>query len=152
MLKYMGSDLAPPNMAKPSKDELPVIWLRLAKIPPGWTVLGDKGFDKATRLNPRLNKVRTPWKLADDEVKDYRRSAAMIKEDQETSYSRVPAENNYERYRNETVLKGKVPYWVIALLPYAHEWAHASMNLQEPIRRPNLVDLAEDYWDKHLND
>ena len=50
------------------------------------------------------------------------------------------------------VLKGTVPYWVIALLPYVHEWAHASMNLQEPIRRPgpgNLVEITDDYWDRH---
>jgi hypothetical protein len=152
LLKWMGSSLAPANFPMPRKEDLPDIWLRLAKIPKGWTVLADKGFDKATRYNPRLNPVRTPMKLSDDQVKDYRRSKEMIQHDQETSFTRVPAENNYERYRNETVLKGTVPYWVIALLPYVHEWAHASMNLQEPIRRPgpgNLVEITDDYWDRH---
>jgi hypothetical protein len=155
LLKWMGSSLAPEGIPKPSEEELPDIWLRLAKIPPGWRVLGDKGFEKATRLNPRLNKVRTPWKLSNSEVKDYRRSAEMIAEDQETSFTRAPAENNYERYRNEDILKHKVPIWVIAMLPYAHEWAHANMNLQDPIRKPgsdNIIELAEDYWDKHIED
>ena len=52
----------------PSENDLPDIWLRLAKIPSLYGILGDKGFYKADRLNPNINVVRTPWKLSDDKV------------------------------------------------------------------------------------
>jgi len=71
----------------------------------------------------------------------------MIKEDRETSGTRLMIEDDYERYRNETILKGFVPYWVIALLPYAHEWGHANMNLLDPVQRSGSNKKA--YWDKH---
>lgn len=152
LLKWMGSDLAPHNVPMPKEDDLPDIWLRLAKIPPEYDILGDKGFYFCDRLNPWVNHVRTPWKLSDKKVQEYRRSGGMITEDRETSFTRVVVEDDYERYRNERVLKGTVPYWVLALLPYAHEWGHASMNLGEPMRRPgknSAVAHIMDYWDKH---
>lgn len=151
ILKWLGSDLVPGHVPMPSEEDLPDIWLRLAKIPASWDVLGDKGFYKSDRCYPNLNKVRTPWKLSDKNVKQYRRSAGMIVEDRETSDTRVVVEDDYERYRNEKILKGPIQYWQLALLPYAHEWGHAMMNLSEPMRRPgeksSIANL--DYWDKH---
>ena len=85
VLKYLGSKLAPEGIPMPSEDELPDIWLRLAKMPPEYAELGDKGFYQCDRLNPNVNKVKTPYKLASDEVQNYRRSAGMIGEDRETS-------------------------------------------------------------------
>ena len=76
----------------------------------------------------------------------------MISSDRDTSDTRVVAENNYERYRNDMILKNKVPYWKVAMLPYAHEWAHANMNLLDPIRKPgkqSVIASIENYWDKH---
>jgi len=76
----------------------------------------------------------------------------MVGEDQETSDTRVVVEDDYERYRNEKILKGTVPYWALAMLPYAHEWGHAMMNLSEPMRRPgknSAVAHISNYWDKH---
>ena len=38
------------------------------------------------------------------------------------------------------------------MLPYAHEWGHANMNILEPMRRPgknSVVAKRRDYWDKH---
>jgi len=150
-LKWLGSDLAPPSMDMPSADELPDIWLRLAKIPVEYGVLGDKGFYRTERYYPNLNKVRTPWKLSDPQVKNYRRDATMVGEDRETSDTRAVVEDDYERYRNEKILNGTVPYWLIAMLPHAHEWGHAMMNLGEPMRRPgrNSCIANMDYWDKH---
>ena len=152
LLKWMGSDMAPPSVPMPSEDDLPVIWLRLAKIPAEYEILGDKGFYKGDRMNPFVNHIRTPWKLSDKKVQQYRRSAGMIIEDRETSDTRVVVEDDYERYRNERILKGTVPYWVLAMLPYAHEWGHAMMNLAEPMRRPgknSAVANIRGYWDKH---
>lgn len=150
ILKWLGSDLVP-DVHMPKEEDLPDIWLRLAKIPPDWDVLGDKGFYKSDRYYPHLNKVRTPWKLNDKKVQQYRRSAGMIVEDRETSDTRVVVEDDYERYRNEKILKGPVQYWQLALLPYAHEWGHATMNLSEPMRRPGEKSSIanSDYWDKH---
>ena len=149
VLKWMGSDLAPTEMQMPQANQLPSIWLRLAKIPPRFIVLGDKGFHLADRLNPHINHVRTPWKLSDGEVQEYKRSKDMIKEDRETSDTRVVVEDDYERYRNESFLSGTVSYWEIALLPYANEWGHAVMNLSDPVRQPGnksgLID-TDTYW------
>ena len=152
VLKWLGSDLAPSNINMPTESELPDIWLRLAKIPAGYEILGDKGFYKADRLNTNVNHVRTPWKLSDKKVQQYRRSGGMIYEDRETSDTRVVVEDDYERYRNEKMLKGTVPYWVVAMLPYVHEWGHANMNILEPMRRPgkkSAIADRRDYWDKH---
>lgn len=54
--------------------------------------------------------------------------------------------------RNEKISEGTVPYWVIVMLPYAHEWGHAMMNLAEPMRRQgknSAVANINGYWDKH---
>ena len=155
LLKWMGSSLAPQNVPEPTLEELPKIPLRLAKIPHQYDELGDKGFHNTTRMNPNMNTTRTPYKLSSDEVVDYRRSEEMIAKDRETSYTRVPAEDNFERYRNDLILKDRVPYWNIAMLPYAHEWGHANMNLLEPVRKPgsgNTLTLIENYWDKHAEE
>ena len=149
VLKWLGSDLAPDNIPMPSEDELPDIWLRLAKIPEEYDVLGDKGFWKTERYYPNFS---TPWKLSDKKVQKYRRSDGMIVSDRETSDTRVVVEDDYERYRNEDILKGSVPFWQLAMLPYAHEWGHAMMNLGEPMRRPgedSCIANIDDYWDKH---
>ncbi|EJK63993.1 hypothetical protein THAOC_15319 [Thalassiosira oceanica] len=153
LLKWLGSSLAPASLPMPSERDLPVLPLGLAKIPPEFCVLGDKGFHKTTRLNPNLNLSKTPWKLSDEKVKDFRRGQDMITDDRATSDTRAVAENNYERFRNDVILKNKVPYWKIAMLPYAMEWGHANMNLQDPIRRPgkqSLVAGVANYWDKHV--
>lgn len=73
----------------------------------------------------------------------------MITHDRETSDTQVVVEDDYERYRNEEILKGFVPYQVIAMLPYAHEWDHANMNLLDPVRRPG--NNVSEYWDKHTS-
>lgn len=154
LLKWMGSSLAPRDMPMPTEDELPTIWLRLAKIPREYGGLGDKGFFKTTRLNPNMNHMRTPFKLSDDQVVEYRRGGEMIKADQETSYTRAPVEIDYSRYRNEETLHGIVPYWQLVMLPYVNEWAHANMNLLDPVRKPGSQSIAaeiDDYWDKHCN-
>ena len=96
----------------------------------------DVNVEHVPILNPNINHVRTPWKLSNEDVQEYKRSAGMIKEDRETSDTRVVVEDGYDRYRNETVLKGTVSYWEIALLPYANEWVHAVINLSRPIRFP----------------
>ena len=145
ILKWMGSDLAPHDTVCPTAEELPEIWLRLAKIPSKYGILGDKGFDKATRFNPRLNKVRTPWLLSN--VKDYRRSTEMVSMDLETSDTRSLAEGNFSRYKTEDLLKATVPYWEIAMLPYVHEWGHANMNIMTPYRKPGKQGAVGDrYW------
>ena len=154
ILKWLGSSLVPDDVPMPQKEDLPKIWLRLAKIPPDYDGLGDKGFEKTTRMNPNMNTMRTPFKLSNDQAIEYRRGAGMISADRETSYSRAPAEINYGRYRNDETLQPVVPYWQLAMLPYANEWAHADMNLLDPIRKPgerSIVAEVDDYYDKHVN-
>jgi hypothetical protein len=50
ILKWMGSSLAPADVPMPAEEDLPKIWLRLAKIPPDYDGLGDKGFVKASLI------------------------------------------------------------------------------------------------------
>ena len=45
LLRWMGSDMIDHNkVPMPTLDELPKIWLRLAKIPALYKILADKGF------------------------------------------------------------------------------------------------------------
>ena len=60
-------------------DELPKIWLRLAKIPALYKILADKGFADTERDYPNFNQVETPTKLAAS--KGCRKSQEHIKRD-----------------------------------------------------------------------
>ena len=108
--------------------------------------------DRGERVSARSSDVSDLVSSSQASVQKYRRSAGMIVSDRETSDTRVVVEDDYERYRNEDILKGSVPFWQLAMLPYAHEWGHAMMNLGEPMRRPgedSCIANVDDYWDKH---
>ena len=68
----------------------------------------------------------------------------MILQDKETLYTCDPAEDNFERYRNDLMLKDRVTYWNIVMLPYTHEWGHANVNLLEPVHRPGSSSMIAD--------
>ena len=51
LLAWMGSSMVP-DVQKPSREELPIIHLRLAKIPPSYRVGTDKGFKGTDRNYP----------------------------------------------------------------------------------------------------
>jgi len=47
----------------------------------------------------------------------------------------------------EAILKEKIPYWLIPVLPHAHALAHGEANLAQPLRMPGRNSIVgEDYW------
>eukprot|EP00984_Skeletonema_dohrnii_P006915 scaffold2464_cov96-Skeletonema_dohrnii-CCMP3373.AAC.8 len=147
LLRWMGSSMINhDDIAMPTVEELPKIWLRLAKIPEKYKILADKGFADTERDYPWFNLVETPTKLS--AAKGYRKSPEHIKRDRPLTSSRFSAETVFHRVYSEDILNGKIPYYLIPLLPYAHSLAHGEANLHQPFRRPGENSLVEDdYWD-----
>jgi hypothetical protein len=111
------------------------LWLRLAKIPKEYKTLADKGFAETERDYPNFNTaVETPTKLA--AAKAYRKAPEHIKRDRPLTSSRFSAETVFSRVYSEDILNGKIPYYLIPLLPYAHSLAHGEANLDQPFRTP----------------
>ena len=146
LLRWMGSKMIDHDkVPMPNVDELPKIWLRLAKIPALYMILADKGFADTERDYPNFNQVETPTKLAAG--KGYRKSQEHIKRDRPLTSSRFSAETVFSRVYSEDILNGKIPYYLIPLLPYAHSLAHGEANLCQPFRRPGDNSLVSDeYW------
>lgn len=135
LLRWMGSEMIDHDkVAMPALEELPTIWLRLAKIPKEYKILADKGFAETERDYPNFNTVETPTKLA--AAKAYRKAPEHIKRDRPLTSSRFSAETVFSRVYSEDILNGKIPYYLIPLLPYAHSLAHGEANLDQPFRTP----------------
>ena len=53
----------------------------------------------------------------------------------------------FKRVYEEDALQGKIPYYMIPLLPYAHSLGHGEANLRQPFRRPGKNSIVgDDYW------
>lgn len=93
----------------PTVEELPKIWLRLAKrIPAICKILADKGFIGTERDYPWMNQVVTPTKLS--AAKGYRKAPGHIKRDRPLTSSRFSAETVFKRIYDEDILGRKIPY------------------------------------------
>ena len=144
VLSWLGSRMTrlPP---KPSAEELPLIPLRLAKIPEDCIVLGDKGFVDSERDYPHFNDVDTPYALS--ETQGCRKTAQHIAKDRPKFNARFPAETDFSRITDEDSAKETIPYWMIPFLPYAHACSHGAANLDDPLRKPGRMSIvAETYW------
>ena len=146
MLRWMGSSMVKESeVPMPELDELQTIWLRLAKIPEAYKVLADKGFADTERDYPWFNLIETPTRLAAS--KGYRKAPGHIKRDRPQTSSRFSAETVFKRVYEEDALQGKIPYYMIPLLPYAHSLGHGEANLRQPFRRPGENSIVgDDYW------
>ena len=147
MLRWMGSSMVKESeVPMPELDELQTIWLRLAKIPAAYKVLADKGFADTGRDYPWFNLIETPTRLAAS--KGYRKAPGHIKRDRPQTSSRFSAETVFKRVYEEDALQGKIPYYMIPLLPYAHLLGHGEANLRQPFRRPGENSIVgDDYWE-----
>jgi hypothetical protein len=134
LLDWLGSRETPATH-KGKTTTPPKVPLRLNKLPIGWQVLADKGFDGTDRDYPNLNPVRTPLLLRTREVKQYLRSEIFGTEgNRELCRLRFTSEAAFARATRADGLKDVVKYSNIYLLQHMHSWGHAEMNLANRIR------------------
>ena len=134
LLDWLGSAYTPESY-KGKTNQPPKVPLRLNKIPVGWQVLGDKGFDGTDRDHPNMNPVRTPLLLRTREVKQYLRSEIFGKEgNKQLCRLRYSSEVAFARATRADGLKDVISYKNIYLLQHMHAWGHAEMNLANRIR------------------
>ena len=145
LLAWMGSSMVP-DIEKPTREELPEIYLRLAKIPPSFCVGTDKGFKGTDRDYPWFNRVFSPTKLS--ELKGYRKTGYHIRRDRPLCSARFSSETFFFRVDDDDIMKDTIPYWHIPIFPYAHALAHGEANLCMPFRTPGRNSIVgKDYWD-----
>ena len=137
----MGSKLAA-NVPKPSLDDIHKLPLRLAKIPQGCGVVGDKGFSGIQYHLPNCNEVVTPPQIANS--KKERLSKDQIESEIPITTIRAPCETVFRRVDNQAVMKEKVPYWIIPWLPYVHALAHGEANLCRSLHVPGRNSIVGD--------
>ncbi|KAL7552447.1 hypothetical protein ACHAWF_015688 [Thalassiosira exigua] len=146
LLCWMGSKrIDSDDVEMPTSEELPKLWLRLAKIPAAYKVLADKGFADMERDYPWMNTIETPTRLAAS--KGYRKAPGHIHLDRPLTSSRFSAETVFKRVYDEDILCGKIPYYLISILPYAHSLGHGEANLHQPFRKPGANSIVGyNYW------
>ena len=63
-------------------------------------------------------------------------STGMIIEDVSISTTRGGCETVFHRVNKEEIMREKIPYRLIAFLPYGHALAHREANLNQPLWYP----------------
>lgn len=147
LLKWMGSDLVKKDgTPKPTHDSLPHVPLRLAKIPEHVSVGLDKGFVGVKWILSNMNDEETPVMIKNSKTE--RLSGEQILSEVMLTIRRSGTETVFRRTDTEAVMKEKIPYWLLSILPYGHALAHGEANLYQPLRYPgrNAI-VGQDYWD-----
>ena len=145
ILHHLGSKMVPHDY-EPSDEPLPEVYLRLAKIPPGFDVIADKGFDKTDGLYPWWNLVWVPIVLRNRNVKQSLTEEIVGKRGHRSlKRLRYTIEVGYSRVTDEECLKDVIPYGNIPQLQNMLAWGHANVNLGKPFRRPGWSPPG--YWD-----
>ena len=108
-------------------EDPPQIPTRLAKIPPGYKILADQGFDGDNLSYPNFNYVITPVFLTKN--KDGQFSMDDLKRDRNKSELRYTCKVVYTGVVSEKVLRGVIPNHVTAHIDHANSWAHGHSNL-----------------------
>ena len=107
------------------------VLLQLYKIPEDHELEAGKGYHGILCDLPRV--VVTPRMCRN--LKTHRVSTMMIIED-------VSSVNK------EEIMRGKIPYRLIAFLPYGHALAHGEADLNQPLRYPSRFSIVgSNYWD-----
>lgn len=144
LLSWFGSQLAS-DTPKPSKEDLPKVPLRLAKIPEEFDVGADKGFTDISYMLPNLNFVETPYKL--DNSKTQHKSEEQILADIPLTTCRAPTETIFRRNNYNAIMQEPIPYWLLSFIAHGHMVAHGESNLYNPLRYPGRYAIVtEDYW------
>lgn len=149
LLSWMGSPLAS-GTSKPTREQLPKIPLRLAKIPEDFDLGADKGFTNISWILPNLNWVETPFKL--DNSKTQRKSSEQIEAEVPLTTCRAPSETIFRRWTYNASVQEPIPYWLLSLISHSHMVAFGDVNLLRPLRYPgrNAI-VGPDYWDNKID-
>ena len=110
----------------------PLLMMRLAKIPPGFTVLADRGFYFDAPSYPNVNAQITPHFLTSREQFE----SDEVSRDLITCRLRWSSEAIFSRVTDHEVLTDVVPYSHLSILTSAIHWGHARANLMQPFNSP----------------
>jgi hypothetical protein len=112
--------------------------LRLAKIPPGYRILADRGFVNDAGRYPNANAQMTPHFLSGRaQFPGEERSSDMV-----TCMLRYGSETNFARVTSENILRDTIPSSHFQVLDHANHWAHASANFCQHFKQPDTTDDA----------
>jgi hypothetical protein len=112
--------------------EAPLLMTRLAKIPPGFTVLADRGFYFDAPSYPNVNAQITPHFLTSREQFE----SDEISRDLITCRLRWSSEAIFSRVTDHEVLTDVIPFSHLSILASAIHWGHAHANLMQPFNSP----------------
>lgn len=112
---------------------------RLTKVPPGYSVLADRGFVFDSVKYPNLNSMVTPHFLGGRE----QFTKGEIEIDRGVCTLRYTSEAVFSHIFNEKTLKDSIPYGLFSILNDAWDCGHAIANLNQPLRKP-------ENWDAYL--
>ena len=110
----------------------PYLLTRLAKIPPGFTVLADRGFYFDAPSYPNVNAQITPHFLTSREQFE----SDEVSRDLITCRLRWSSEAIFSRVTDHEILTDVVPYSHFSILASAIHWGHAHANLMQPFNSP----------------
>jgi len=102
---------------------------RLAKIPPVWMCLADRGFAGTARYYPNVNQQLTP------KFKAGRRqfTVSEVKVDMDICKLRYTCEVAFSRVTTIKALRDRIGYWYFNDLDDMNHWGHARVNLMKPL-------------------
>ena len=119
-------------LARVSEKRLVELWgPRLKKVPPGWTMLSDRGFAGTARYYPNFNTQLTPKFLSGR----LQFEAEEVSADWRICKLRYTCEVAFSRVTNERGLKDVIPYPFFKLLNAMNHWGHANINLLKPLMK-----------------
>jgi hypothetical protein len=119
-------------LARVSEKRLVELWgPRLAKCPPGWKMLSDRGFAGTARYYPNFNAQITPRFLAGR--KQF--AAEEVASDHGICKLRYTCEVAFSRVVLEEALQDVIPQHFYRLLEDMNQWAHANINIMKPLMR-----------------
>ena len=110
----------------------PYLMTRLAKIPPGYTVLVDRGFYFDAPSYPNVNAQITPHFLTSREQFE----SDEVSRDSITCRLRWSSEAIFSRVTDHEVLTDVVLFSHFSILASAIHWGHAHANLMQPFNSP----------------
>ena len=146
LLKWMGSSMIPTGTPITAECDVPLIPLRLHKIPGNIHILGDNGFRATHGDYPNSNVVHTPETMNNLPIYQYHEAEGDRKK--KLCSLRWISEGVNTRLIKVDALKDKIKYQNLGIQPYAIEWGHALINLGKPFRNPGVNSgLPHNYWD-----
>ena len=120
-----------PFFGRPSEPSLVELWgPRLAKVPPNYSMLSDRGFAGTAHLYPHFNAQLTPNFLAGRP----QFTVDEIRSDYDLCKLRYTCEVDFSRVTLESGLKDTIRYEFFPIITPMVHWGHANVNLRAPLQ------------------